>query len=763
MGANGGCRHLNGKRGALTPRGRNSWGLGFRRRQPSNLAQAHVLLPELTLSKAEVVVPVSPAATAPPSSAQDLLSLTDLGTSVKVEPRRGDDIFGDGPYPRAFHDFVGQDLAKQQLITAINSARIRQQRMDHTLLASGTPGIGKTSLAKLCAASLGSVGYVELSGTVTEKDARAALHSMQDNDVLCIDEIHRLVANGKKNAEWLLHLLQYGVLMTAHGAEQVAKVTVIATTTEAQKLPAELLDQFMVKAQLVPYTAQQATEIAKRSASKMGFGGYHPGLPMPADDWWLQQIAEGSGYSPAVMQLLLLSIRDTALCSGHLNLGPGGYDVATHKALLGRTELDLATQSKVADELLAIETSQALGQSYREQRAWETWLGARDAATATVGAEIHRFCERLGLAKPTIEVSATGLVARFPGRAFVEGRWLTFDCNQKLYSEDPELWLILSLPELRFWTIRSGAGDPPDLTNASQELPGLSQDWPGNTPDQILARAAMLILGATFGEALPSPWRWARHQPDIFTAMADLLLAQGIETSVAGLRRNHGNELGGRLSSLGDACMLLDCRQSAWSLSLRATFRDEPVKLDLGAFITNGFRSATDIDSSDPIISVGNLTEAFLAAMETYDCFPATAIDLLPPTFSISTPQEAESAMAAWLRWLGEARVTLTAPGADAGIDIEASGLVAQVKAEAGPVGRPAVQRLAGIAAHRGTAANFFSLSGYTQQAADWASQVGMALFTFDRQGAVEAVSPAARARLVLRAQAATSQARSER
>lgn len=172
MGANGGCRHLNGKRGALTPGGRNSWGLGFRRRRSSNLAQAHVLLPELTLSKAEVVVPASPAATAPPSSAQDLLSLTDLGTSVKVEPRRGDDIFGDGPYPRAFHEFVGQDLAKQQLITAINSARIRQQRMDHTLLASGTPGIGKTSLAKLCAASLGSVGYVELSGTVTEKDAR---------------------------------------------------------------------------------------------------------------------------------------------------------------------------------------------------------------------------------------------------------------------------------------------------------------------------------------------------------------------------------------------------------------------------------------------------------------------------------------------------------------------------------------------------------------------------------------------------------------
>lgn len=267
--------------------------------------------------------------------AKDLAKKMSAPNVNTVEPKYGEEIFGDGPYPHSFDDFVGQDLAKMQLMTAVNSARLRQKRMDHTLLASGTPGIGKTSLAKLAAFNLGHVGYVELSGTVTEKDAKNALEAMHDNDVLCIDEIHRLVQSGKKHAEWLLHLMQDGVLMTAHGPEKVPNVTIIGTTTDAQRLPSPILQRFMVKPQLVAYTPAQAVQIAKGSAHRMGFGV--PSLPMPKSDGWLHQLSAVSNYNPRIMQSLLITIRDIALTSERANLLENGYDIKTPMQWHGRT------------------------------------------------------------------------------------------------------------------------------------------------------------------------------------------------------------------------------------------------------------------------------------------------------------------------------------------------------------------------------------------------------------------------------------------
>lgn len=136
-----------------------------------------------------------------------------------------DAIFGTGPYPRKLSQFVGQEQAKDQLMTAMLSATERQVAMPHVLLACGSPGVGKTTLGKIVASEL-QVGYVELGGQVKEKDIASAAEVLKPGDVLFLDEIHRLVAFGKRNAEWLLQLLQDGVLMLPTGVVRLPPITV---------------------------------------------------------------------------------------------------------------------------------------------------------------------------------------------------------------------------------------------------------------------------------------------------------------------------------------------------------------------------------------------------------------------------------------------------------------------------------------------------------------------------------------------------------
>lgn len=223
-----------------------------------------------------------------------------------VEVKRGPDaIFGTGPYPRDLHTFVGQDMAKQQLMTAMLSASKRDAPMDHVLLASGHPGIGKTTLGKIVAAQLG-VGYVELGGQVKEKDIQAACEVMQPNDVLFLDEIHRLVAFGKRNAEWLLQLLQDGVIMLPTGVIKVPPITVIAATTDAQKLPQTILDRFVIQPVLDPYTDEEAFEIATVSAER---------LQVNITPGHLRRVAAAADCNPRVIGRLLMTVRDILLAN----------------------------------------------------------------------------------------------------------------------------------------------------------------------------------------------------------------------------------------------------------------------------------------------------------------------------------------------------------------------------------------------------------------------------------------------------------------
>lgn len=214
--------------------------------------------------------------------------------------KHGDEIIGDGPYPRNFTEFVGQETARSQLLAAMFSAAKRNAPMPHTLLASGTPGIGKSSLAKLIAFKLG-VGFAELGGSVTAKDARPTLEAMKDRDVLFLDEVHQMVAHGKRNAEWLLNLLQDGVLILPTGVVELPKITVVAATTDAQKLPQTILDRFTIQPVLEPYTVQEAVQIAYVTCGR---------LQMHLEDAHLYRVATAADFNPRVMGRLLATIRD---------------------------------------------------------------------------------------------------------------------------------------------------------------------------------------------------------------------------------------------------------------------------------------------------------------------------------------------------------------------------------------------------------------------------------------------------------------------
>lgn len=244
--------------------------------------------------------------------------------------KRGEEILA-GPYPKRFSEFVGQEMAKAQILAAVVSAAKRKAPMSHMLLASGQPGIGKTALA-LLAADCRNVGVVELQGKVKDKDVAAALRVMEDGDVLLIDEVHRLGAAG---SEWLLSLMQDGELVLPTGVVQAPKITIIAASTDAQKLPRPVLERFPIKPILEPYSLSEAVQIARQSAARLGFGDV---LPMPEQNGWLETVAKACLNNPRRMSMLLESVRDHALSTNNSTYSPAGYDLTTALEWAGVTE-----------------------------------------------------------------------------------------------------------------------------------------------------------------------------------------------------------------------------------------------------------------------------------------------------------------------------------------------------------------------------------------------------------------------------------------
>ncbi len=225
-----------------------------------------------------------------------------LAMESAAKPRRGMEIF-EGGYPASWDEFIGQRLARQHLQAAVASAKALGEPLDPILLASGSAGIGKSSLARLVAGQM-EAGLRELSGKIKVDEARTALRTMDDGDVLFIDEIHQCAGT---QGEWLLHYLQDGRLLTGRGPEKMPQVTIIGATTDAQKLSPAVLSRFRIRPSLVAYTEHEAELIAAGLAKRMGLGSKLP----EAEVGDLKALARAGNRSPREIAALLTAYKQT--------------------------------------------------------------------------------------------------------------------------------------------------------------------------------------------------------------------------------------------------------------------------------------------------------------------------------------------------------------------------------------------------------------------------------------------------------------------
>lgn len=176
--------------------------------------------------------------------------------------------------PLALQDFVGQDSMRQNLRIFIEAAKKRTGALDHVLF-HGPPGLGKTTLAQIVAKELG-VGFRSTSGPIITKagDLAAILTTLEPQDVLFIDEIHRLPAGVEEVLYSAMEDFKLDIVIGEGPAARTVKIdlpafTLIGATTRSGMLSNPLRDRFGVQCRLEYYTPQDLQEILRRAAVRM--------------------------------------------------------------------------------------------------------------------------------------------------------------------------------------------------------------------------------------------------------------------------------------------------------------------------------------------------------------------------------------------------------------------------------------------------------------------------------------------------------------
>lgn len=221
-------------------------------------------------------------------------------TTTLIAPKRGQAIFEGTDYPQEWAQFIGQEPTKEQLRARIASAIARDTRLDHTLVESGVAGVGKTTLATLCAYQMG-VGFLQASGPITVDKARELLKTMEDRDILFLDEVHTMVAGNKTRADWILPLMTEGKLYTDRGAETMPDVTIMAATTDVGRLPITMISRFMVRPTIEEYSNREASLIALNLAGRMA-------IDLPEEV--APSVARAADKNPRTMRMILTALRD---------------------------------------------------------------------------------------------------------------------------------------------------------------------------------------------------------------------------------------------------------------------------------------------------------------------------------------------------------------------------------------------------------------------------------------------------------------------
>ena len=246
--------------------------------------------------------------------------------------------------PLRFDDFSGQTKVVDNLRIFVEAAKLRHESLDHTLLF-GPPGLGKTTLSNIIANELG-VGFKVTSGPVLDKpgDLAGLLTSLEENDVLFIDEIHRLSPIVEEYLYSAMEDYRIDIMIDKGPSARTIQIdlnhfTLIGATTRSGLLTSPLLARFGIKSHLEYYDADTLSKIVRRSAGLMG---------VQIDSHAADEIARRSRGTPRIANALLRRVRDFAQVKGN-----GSIDLDITRFALEALNIDTFGLDEIDNKLLS--------------------------------------------------------------------------------------------------------------------------------------------------------------------------------------------------------------------------------------------------------------------------------------------------------------------------------------------------------------------------------------------------------------------------